>query len=257
MNDSGNKDVPNSQPPDSQPPERSMFQSSKPKPPPRDFFADEPSQPDISQNSQEERFREAAIRLAVQEEEISELIEEKIKGVPHRYIKSLGEGMIIRKDFQPVYPSDQEEGRGRISLLGDPLLPHPYNLFKSVDFTEGYIHYKEGLGIETNKEFRIRGGILFDEEAQEAYGKYVNSHPTEAEGEIFDTYYYITPTGEYRKIISMPKEISLQRDAFPVDPDGPNAYYLSEMTPGDFETVGGGLDIMRKKLTELEPDKTA
>lgn len=208
----------------------------KPKETPRNFFEETDAEQSTEQTplpQQEMLFRAAAIKCAQIEEEIVRLLKlqdfNQLGTREDLYIDNFPSGNIMIKSYlEDIY-----------GVGGKPA---------AVEFLDGIAEDKEQLGITTDRSLEI--GIYTDELTREAFEEYARKNPKMAENA--STIYYFTQDGEYRKISCMPTGVSADPNRKPLrgDPD-PKAvvdYYLSEMTPGDFEIAGQALIMLKKRI---------
>ena len=217
----------------------------KPRPIPEHFFkdTDEPSvgQRDIKEpEAQEERFRLAAIKLAMMEDELISVAEK------------------LDWPKNSIYPklARNKEDNFHVSRLphGGVIIISYIEGFKDLEgknasiwFSVDPIHTEKAkeVSVDTNKLLCI--GILADKPAEKLYKEMIQE---ELIASYIDTRYYFSHDGEYGKTIYINPPVQIPgREKLSESND--MVIYTSEMTEHDFEIAGQALTMLRKRLEPL------
>lgn len=180
--------------------------------------------------TQEERFRLAAIKLALMEDEISE----RIKDLPHGEINNMEDFFILR--FDPEFIKLISYMEDMKSLSGRPA---------GIKFIDGLVEHVE-FGLNTDKSLEI--GLHTDEPTYERYMELIKRNP---ENEYARTIYYFTREGDFKKVSYMSTDLAVDPSRKPLRSTATTAHYESDMTEHDFEIAGQALVMLKKRLEPL------
>lgn len=214
----------------------------KPRPIPDHFTQDTSETPseikDIKEpETQEERFRLAAIKLAMMEDEVISTAERldwsedsifpklaRNRG-DNFHVSRLPEGGVIINSYIEGF-KDLEGKNVGISFSVDPI----------------HTGKAKEVKVDTNKMLWI--GILADKAAEELYKEMIQKELTES---YVGTRYYFSHNGEYGKTIYIAPSVQIP-ERKKLSELNDMVIYTSEMTPGDFEIAGQALVMLKKRL---------
>lgn len=200
---------------------------------------EQPHQDQAPAIDQETLFRAAAIKCAQMEEELAQLMKNKLNGKD--YVKIEKDVYLNKLMKATTLASYIENIKG---VEGGQL-----NGIASISFLDGLANDAEKLGIKTNRELMV--GLHADEKTCKQFNEFAKKDPTIASNA--STMYYFTQDGEYKKSSRIPVGVTVDSSRPTLYPKGGIVnVYESEMTAGDFEIAGQALQMLINRLKPQE-----